>query len=204
MTKTMAAAANNNTNIEDTIDSREFIANPRKVIAEKLFTAYGFKSARCNLVCVGPIDGDLNLSKVLKNHLGERGGGEGRDEDDEVVKYSRNKPRGWERRRIESVPEGKLCRFRCVVQDMRDPEYYVGCFKSKRASSGWQTTKFAEHGGDETSRMEEEDDEERLFTFENPQQQSSNVRMWERKVFYCVPNRRGEVGAGERLFGERG
>merc|ERR1711965_496484 len=88
---------------------------------------------------------------------------------------------------IESVPEGKLCRFRCVVQDMRDPEYYVGCFKSKRASSGWQTTKFAEHGGDETSRMEEEDDEERLFTFENPQQQSSNVRMWERKVFYCVP-----------------
>ena len=70
---------------------------------------------------------------------------------------------------------------------MRDPEYYVGCFKSKRASSGWQTTKFAEHGGDETSRMEEEDDEERLFTFENPQQQSSNVRMWERKVFYCVP-----------------
>ena len=189
MTKTMAAAANNNTNIDDTIDSREFIANPRKVIAEKLFTAYGFKSvSAATSSALEPIDDDWNLSKVLKKSISES-----EEEEKDATKTTKwlsipeinhadGKGVG-----IESVPEGKLCRFRCVVQDMRDPEYYVGCFKSKRASSGWQTTKFAEHGGDETSRMEEEDDEERLFTFENPQQQSSNVRMWERKVFYCVP-----------------
>ena len=182
----MATAANNNTNIEDTIDSREFIANPRKVIAEKLFTAYGFKSvSAATSSALEPIDGDWNLSKVLKKSISES-----EEEEKDATKTTKwlsipeinhadGKGVG-----IESVPEGKLCRFRCVVQDMRDPEYYVGCFKSKRASSGWQTTKFAEHGGDETSRMEEEDDEERLFTFENPQQQSSNVRMWERKVFY--------------------
>jgi hypothetical protein len=200
MPKTMAAAANNNTNIEDTIDSREFIANPRKVIAEKLFSAYGFKSlSAATSSALEPIDGDWNLSKVLKKSISESEEEE-RDAKKTTkwlsipeINHADGKSVG-----IESVPEGKLCRFRCVVQDMRDPEYYVGCFKSKRASSGWQTTKFAEHGGDETSRMEEEDeeegeekdkndDEERLFTFENPREQSSNVRMWERKVFYCVP-----------------
>ena len=72
MTKTMATAANNNTNIEDTIDSREFIANPRKVIAEKLFTAYGFKSvSAATSSALEPIDGDWNLSKVLKKSISE-------------------------------------------------------------------------------------------------------------------------------------
>ena len=162
MPKTMAAAANNNTNIEDTIDSREFIANPRKVIAEKLFSAYGFKSlSAATSSALEPIDGDWNLSKVLKKSISES-----EEEERDAKKTTKrlsipeiNHADG-ESVGIESGPEGKLCRFRCVVQDMRDPEYYVGCFKSKRASSGWQTTKFSEHGGDETSRMEEEDEEE--------------------------------------------
>ena len=39
---------------------------------------------------------------------------------------------------------------------------------------------------EEEEEEEEEDKSERLLRFESPHN-SSNVRMWERKVFYCVP-----------------
>jgi len=173
-------------NVEDTIDPIEFIDNPRKIIAERLFKAYGFKDDKDD----APIDGDWKVSKVLKKCVA--------DESANALIPEINHSDG--KIGIESIQEGKLCRFRCVVQDMRDPEYYVGCFTSKRRNGGansssssgeWQTTKFAEHGGDELSRMEEEEGGEEngndsFFNFENPQK-SSNVRMWERKVFYCVP-----------------
>ena len=174
-------------NVEDIIDPIEFIGNPRKIIAERLFKAYGFKDDKDD----APIDGDWKVSKVLKECVA--------DESANALIPEINHSDG--KIGIESIQEGKLCRFRCVVQDMRDPEYYVGCFKSKRRNGGanssssssgeWQTTKFSEHGGDELSRMEEEEGGEEngndsFFNFENPQK-SSNVRMWERKVFYCVP-----------------
>ena len=49
-------------NVEDIIDPIEFIGNPRKIIAERLFKAYGFKDDKDD----APIDGDWKVSKVLK------------------------------------------------------------------------------------------------------------------------------------------
>ena len=137
MTKTMAAAKQQHQHRRYHRLARVH-CQPRKVIAEKLFTAYGFKSASAaTSSALEPIDGDWNLSKVLKKIISES-----EEEEKDATKTTKwlsipeinhadGKGVG-----IESVPEGKLCRFRCVVQDMRDPEYYVGCFKSKRASSG--------------------------------------------------------------------
>ena len=165
--------------IEESIDLREFVSNPRKFASEVLFQTYGVDGETKE-----PIDADWKVSKVLERCVSDANINRSIPE----INHSDAKLG------IESVPKGKLCRMRCMVQDMRDPEYYVGCFRSKKKNAAWQTTKFSEHGGDEMSRMEEEEEEEeeeedkseRLLRFESPHN-SSNVRMWERKVFYCVP-----------------
>ena len=43
---------------------------------------------------------------------------------------------------VEHVPTGALVRFRCMVQDMYNPEYYVGAYRD--AGGRWRTTKYTE------------------------------------------------------------
>ena len=48
---------------------------------------------------------------------------------------------------VEHVPTGALVRFRCMVQDMYNPEYYVGAYRD--AGGRWRTTKYTEDLGPE-------------------------------------------------------
>jgi hypothetical protein len=52
------------------------------------------------------------------------------------------------------------------VQDILNPEYYVGAFKDSKGS--WHTTKYNDPTHDVLSDVQEQ-------------------RIWERKVYYCVP-----------------
>ena len=70
---------------------------------------------------------------------------------------------------VEHVPPGALVRFRCMVQDMYNPEYYVGAYKD--ASGRWRTTKYTED----------------LGPADFPGQQPADRKIWERRVLYCVP-----------------
>uniref|UniRef100_A0A7S3QV56 Mini-chromosome maintenance complex-binding protein n=1 Tax=Dunaliella tertiolecta TaxID=3047 RepID=A0A7S3QV56_DUNTE len=63
--------------------------------------------------------------------------------------------------------EGSLVRFRGMVADMEDPEYYYGCVKYKDGS--WATSKY---GGTGVIRSNEE---------------PTDSRVWERRPFHCVP-----------------
>ena len=45
---------------------------------------------------------------------------------------------------IDSVRPGTLVRFRCMVQDLYNPEFYIGAFKDASTGGRWKTTKFTE------------------------------------------------------------
>ncbi|KAF5831261.1 mini-chromosome maintenance replisome factor-domain-containing protein, partial [Dunaliella salina] len=63
--------------------------------------------------------------------------------------------------------EGSLVRFRGMVADMEDPEYYFGCVKYRDGS--WATSKY---GGTGVIRRNEE---------------PTDSRVWERCPYHCVP-----------------
>ena len=72
---------------------------------------------------------------------------------------------------VEHVPTGALVRFRCMVQDMYNPEYYVGAYRD--AGGRWRTTKYTEDLGPEDL---------------GPGTHSpADSKIWERRVLYCVP-----------------
>ncbi|KAL0382205.1 UNVERIFIED_CONTAM: Mini-chromosome maintenance complex-binding protein [Sesamum calycinum] len=66
---------------------------------------------------------------------------------------------------IKWVQPNTLVRFRGMIQDMLGNEYYVGAYKD---GDMWRTNKFAD-----TSRC--------------PMDASSDMRIWERRLLYCVP-----------------
>ena len=69
---------------------------------------------------------------------------------------------------VEHVSPGALVRFRCMVQDMYNPEYYVGAYRD--AGGRWRTTKYSED----------------LGPADGPGQPADR-KIWERRVLYCVP-----------------
>jgi len=71
---------------------------------------------------------------------------------------------------VEHVPPGALVRFRCMVQDMYNPEYYVGAYRD--AGGRWRTTKYTEDLGPAD-----------LAGTHSP----ADSKIWERRVLYCVP-----------------
>ena len=71
---------------------------------------------------------------------------------------------------VDNVPPGALVRFRCMVQDMYNPEYYVGAYRDASAGGRWRTTKYTEDLGPVDDR-------------EGP----CDRKIWERRVLYCVP-----------------
>ncbi|KAJ4970296.1 hypothetical protein NE237_003395 [Protea cynaroides] len=66
---------------------------------------------------------------------------------------------------ISWLPPNSLVRFRGMVQDMLGNELYVGAFKD---GSTWKTNKF-------------------MDVASSPMDPSSEMRIWERRVLYCVP-----------------
>ncbi|KAL3650336.1 hypothetical protein CASFOL_006739 [Castilleja foliolosa] len=66
---------------------------------------------------------------------------------------------------INRVIPNTLVRFRGMVQDMLGSEYYVGAYKD---GDKWKTNKFAD-------------------VSQCPLDASSDMRIWERHLFYCVP-----------------
>ncbi|KAL0359119.1 UNVERIFIED_CONTAM: Mini-chromosome maintenance complex-binding protein [Sesamum angustifolium] len=71
---------------------------------------------------------------------------------------------------IKWVQPNTLVRFRGMIQDMLGNEYYVGAYKD---GDMWRTNKFAD-----TSRC--------------PMDASSDMRIWERRLLYCVPGEAAE------------
>tara|TARA_B110000977_G_scaffold197818_1_gene281308 strand:- start:14763 stop:16925 length:2163 start_codon:yes stop_codon:yes gene_type:complete len=69
---------------------------------------------------------------------------------------------------VEHVPPGALVRFRCMVQDMYNPEYYVGAYRD--TGGRWKTTKYTEDPGPVHSAGN-----------------ATDRKIWERRVLYCVP-----------------
>ena len=78
---------------------------------------------------------------------------------------------------VDNVRPGQLVRFRCMVQDMYNPEYYVGAYKDRSTGGKWRTTKFTERisGGNSVNTGESQPDD------------SAERVIWERRVLYCVP-----------------
>ncbi|GAQ93090.1 hypothetical protein KFL_012920010 [Klebsormidium nitens] len=68
---------------------------------------------------------------------------------------------------LDLLPSGTLVRFQGMVQDMFDPEYYVGAFK-ETPSSTWHTTKYTD-------------------VYDVPIASGPDAQVWERKLLYCVP-----------------
>ncbi|XP_043703405.1 mini-chromosome maintenance complex-binding protein [Telopea speciosissima] len=66
---------------------------------------------------------------------------------------------------IRWLPPNSLVRFRGMVQDMLGNELYVGVFKD---GTTWRTNKF-------------------MDVASSPMDSSSEMRIWERRVLYCVP-----------------
>eukprot|EP00873_Tetraselmis_striata_P042263 jgi/Tetstr1/462527/TSEL_007516.t1 len=67
---------------------------------------------------------------------------------------------------INLIPNNSLVRFRGMVQDMFNPELFIGAFKEPGAS--WQTCQYQD------------------FLTQGPSEAAETV-MWERRPFYCVP-----------------
>ncbi|KAK9804871.1 hypothetical protein WJX72_009431 [[Myrmecia] bisecta] len=66
----------------------------------------------------------------------------------------------------DAIPNRSLVCFRGMVQDMLDPEYYVGAFQ--RTDGSWQTTKYADVIDEEISTAPDK------------------CAVWDRKPLYCV------------------
>merc|ERR1712100_200637 len=79
--------------IEDPIDLREFVSNPRKFASEMLFQTYGFDEKK------EPIDADWKVSKVLKKCVS----------DASINRLIPEINHSDAKLGIESVPKGKLC-----------------------------------------------------------------------------------------------
>ena len=77
------------------------------------------------------------------------------------------------------VPAGTLVRFRGLVQDVLDPEYYVGAFQAA-PGGGWESTKFRDHA-------------------ERPLPEAGATAVWERRPVFCVqvPGEAAWVQAGD-------
>ena len=76
---------------------------------------------------------------------------------------------------IDSVRPGTLVRFRCMVQDLYNPEFYIGAFKDASTGGRWKTTKFTE------------DIELKQCIGCCGGESSQFHKIWERRVFFCVP-----------------
>lgn len=66
---------------------------------------------------------------------------------------------------IRSLQPNTLVKFRGMIQDMLGNEFYVGAYKDGNV---WRTNKFADHS-------------------QFPIGSSSDMRLWERRLLYCVP-----------------
>ncbi|KAL3521301.1 hypothetical protein ACH5RR_019450 [Cinchona calisaya] len=66
---------------------------------------------------------------------------------------------------IRSLQPNTLVKFRGMIQDMLGNEFYVGAYKD---GDVWRTNKFADHS-------------------QFPMESSSVMRVWERRMLYCVP-----------------
>ncbi len=66
----------------------------------------------------------------------------------------------------EFLGNGALVRYRAMVADILNPEYFIGAFQD--AQGGWHTTKYGDPSPDILNN-------------------SVDTRIWERKVYYCVP-----------------
>ena len=177
----------------------EFIKDPKSVI-QRQFLAHGIDSetkepledGSWGLVdmlerCVLLVNGSSSTKEDNSNTLSTTTTTTNSNSNNKLpIKEINNASRAG----IDGIEPGRLSRFRCIVQDMRDPEYYVGCYRTKR-DHAWKTTKYCEHGGDEMSRedddSEDDDDDQSQFGNFYATNATSRVRMWERKVFYCVP-----------------
>eukprot|EP00240_Pyramimonas_obovata_P013315 CAMPEP_0118954822 /NCGR_PEP_ID=MMETSP1169-20130426/58952_1 /TAXON_ID=36882 /ORGANISM="Pyramimonas obovata, Strain CCMP722" /LENGTH=253 /DNA_ID=CAMNT_0006902521 /DNA_START=74 /DNA_END=831 /DNA_ORIENTATION=- len=70
--------------------------------------------------------------------------------------------------KVDRLAPNSLVRFRGMVQDMYNPEYYLGAYTTEAAPGVWRTTKYRECS------------QEALGTI-------AETKLWERKVYYCVP-----------------
>ncbi|CAK9260337.1 unnamed protein product [Sphagnum jensenii] len=66
---------------------------------------------------------------------------------------------------LDSLPVNSLVRFRGMVQDMFDVEYYIGAYKE---GGDWHTTKY-------------------MDVADVPTGQDTEPQMWDRRLLYCVP-----------------
>ena len=84
---------------------------------------------------------------------------------------------------VEAVKPNALVRFRCMVQDMYNPEYYVGAYRDNTTGGKWKTTKFTEDLGpaDDVAAMGQGHNNQ----YQQPQPPERKI--WERRVLYCVP-----------------
>jgi hypothetical protein len=71
---------------------------------------------------------------------------------------------------VDAVRQGTLVRFRCMVQDMYNPEFYVGAYKDETTLGRWKTTKYTEEVEPVLGRGS-----------------SREQKIWERRILYCVP-----------------
>jgi hypothetical protein len=86
---------------------------------------------------------------------------------------------------VEAVKPNALVRFRCMVQDMYNPEYYVGAYRDKTTGGKWKTTKFTEDlGPADDDGMDPPPHHQQQ---QQQQQQQPERKIWERRVLYCVP-----------------
>ncbi|KAL3690422.1 hypothetical protein R1sor_016731 [Riccia sorocarpa] len=68
---------------------------------------------------------------------------------------------------LSAIPANTLVRFRGMVQDMFENEFYVGCYKS---GEGLRTTKYTDSVTPDFCRPGRD-----------------SVELWERRILYCVP-----------------
>ncbi|KAG0600553.1 hypothetical protein M758_11G042700 [Ceratodon purpureus] len=66
---------------------------------------------------------------------------------------------------VDAIPVNSLVRFRGMVQDMFDVEYYIGAYKDQGV---WHTSKY-------------------MDTADVPSGPEAEPQMWDRRLFYCVP-----------------
>jgi len=121
------------------------LSNPKTWIQSLCTTAHQTSGPRAS-----PEDGDWGASAVLRSLVSDS------HAMDSIVELNA-------RRTIESIAPNTLVRFRGLVQDMYEPEYYVGAFTANDGS--WVTTKYEEHQGSI----------------------GSETVLFERRVVYCVP-----------------
>ena len=99
-----------------------------------------------------PVDGDWGVQEVMRELISDA------DAFNAVVELNSYSA-------IETIAPNTLVRFRGLVQDMYEPEYYVGAYIGSDGT--WLTTKYGEHQGAIVDGCE--------------------TVLFERRVIYCVP-----------------